>query len=99
MGSHVSGCQAANRLIETVIEQILPFSIAGPYASDRNGRDRSRLEFGRSDSFMIHVAQNTIGGVQTNAGKEELSSAFKTNCADALLVTAGRNGFAQSRLP
>jgi hypothetical protein len=43
MGSHVSGCQAANRSIETAIApNFLPFSIAGPYASDGNGRERSR---------------------------------------------------------
>jgi hypothetical protein len=38
MESHVSGCQAANRLIETVIApNFLLFSIAGPYASDGTG--------------------------------------------------------------
>ena len=47
--------------------QFLPFSIAGPFASDGNGRDRSRLEFGRSGSLVIHAAQNTAGAVQTSA--------------------------------
>jgi hypothetical protein len=32
-----------------------------------HGCDRSRLEFGRSGSLMIHAAQNTVGAVQTSA--------------------------------
>ena len=67
MGSHVSGCQAANRLIETVIAPNFRriCQSLGPYASDGTGCDRSRLEFGRSGSFMIHAAQEIVGAVQT----------------------------------
>jgi hypothetical protein len=67
MGSDVSGCQAANRLIETVIAPNFCriCQSLGPYSSDGNGRDRSRLEFGRSGSLMIHAAQNIVGAVQT----------------------------------
>src|ERR1700726_3641088 len=50
MGSHVSGCPVANRLIETVIAPNFCriCQSLGLYASDGNGRDRSRLEFERS---------------------------------------------------
>jgi len=68
MGSHVSGCQAANRLIETAIApNFCRFQSLGLYASDGNGRDRSRLEFGRSGFLMIHAAENTVGAAQTSA--------------------------------
>ena len=50
MESHVSGYQAANRLIETVI-------------APNFCRDRSRLEFRRRGFVMIHAAQTTVGAV------------------------------------
>jgi hypothetical protein len=67
MGSHVSGCQAANRLIETaIVPNFCRFQSLGLYASDGNGRDGSLLEFGRRGSLMIYSAQNTVGAVRTN---------------------------------
>jgi hypothetical protein len=68
MKSHVSDYQAVNRLIETVIApNFCRCHSLGPYASDGNGRDQSRLEFGRSGFLMIHAAQNAVGAVQTSA--------------------------------
>src|SRR4030095_4123787 len=62
MESHVSGYQAANRLIETVI-------------APNFCRDRLRLEFARSGFLMIHAAQNTVGAVQTS-GHPLITSLF-----------------------
>jgi hypothetical protein len=68
MGSHVSGCQAANRLIETVIApNFCRCHSLGPYASDGNGRDDHFLSLEEGVSLIIHAAQNTVGAVQTSA--------------------------------
>jgi hypothetical protein len=69
MGSHVSGWQAANRLIETVIAPNFCRFQSWAFARDGNERDRSLLEFGRSGSLMIPAAENAVGSVQTSAAQ------------------------------
>jgi hypothetical protein len=66
MGSHVSGCQAANRLIETVIApNFSRFQSLGLMPAMETGVTDHVLSFGTSGSFMIHAAQKIVGAVQT----------------------------------
>jgi hypothetical protein len=102
MGSHVSGCQAANRLIETVIApNFCRCHSLGLMPAMETGVNDHVLEFGRGGFLMIHAAQNIVGAVQIQCcvKRSSLRSA-KPIVRMHYSYYRGENGFAQSpRLP
>jgi hypothetical protein len=69
MGAHVSGCQAANRLIEAVMApNFSRFQSLALLPVMETGVTDHVLSLEEAGSLSIHAAQNTVGAVQTSAG-------------------------------